>query len=241
MKKIALTLIVFGSLFMANATDSPDVRYLKFDELSSNFNTTNAKGQILKCRSAFDVYLPEGRFTQEGIDILIPLTANTKNEKILFLQWDYKGKEWLTIKGKKVGTKTINGQKYHLVHVNQTGVYGLFENDRATGNVKVILAPSLRLSRVEFSQKNVQVNFEKQFSSKVRAADIPFGDISILADLTMDVYLKDEVKAKTFRFKYGEIPNFLRRTNKKNNSVVYIRAKDLKRISNSSTPNTSSK
>lgn len=241
MKKITLTLILFGSLLMANASDSPDVRYLKFDELSSNFNTTNAKGQILKCRSAFDVYLPEGRFTQEGIDILIPLSANTRNEKILFLKWDYNGKEWLTIKGKKVGTKTINGQKYHLVHVNQTGVYGLFENDRSTGNVKVIMAPSLRLGRIEFSQNNVQVNFEKQFSSKVKKADIPFGDISILAELKMDIYLKDEPKAKTYRLKYGEIPSFLRRTNKKNNSIVFIRAKDLKRISNSSTPNTSSK
>lgn len=241
MKKITLTLMLFGSLFMANATDSPDVRYLKFDELSSNFNTTNAKGQILKCRSAFDVYLPDGRFSEEGIDILVPLTPNTRNEKLLFLKWDYKEKEWITIKGKKVGTKSINNLKYHLVHVNQTGVYGLFENDRASGNIKVILAPSLRFSRIEFSQKNVQVNFEKQFSSKVRKVDIPFGDVSILSELSLDVFLKDENKAKTFRFKYGEIPNFLRRTNKKNNTVVFIRSKDLKRISNSSTPNTSSK
>ena len=93
MKKIATTLILFGSLLIANAKDAPDVRYLKFEELSSNFNTTNTKGQILKCKSAFDVFLPEGRFAEEGIDILVPQSSHAKNEKLIFLKWNYKEKE----------------------------------------------------------------------------------------------------------------------------------------------------
>ena len=128
--------------------------------------------------------------------------------------------------------------KYHLVHVNESGVFGLFENDQTKGKVKVILAPSIRLSRIEFSQRNVQVNYEKQLANKAKSAEIPFGDISILSEFSMDVSLKNESKTKTYRFKLGEIPDFYRRTNKKNNTVIYIRQKDLTRISNSSTPNT---
>ena len=238
MKTIATTLLLFGSLLIANAKDAPDVRYLKFEELSSNFNTANTKGQILKCKSAFDVFLPEGKFSEEGIDILVPQSSNAKNERLLFLKWNYKEKEWAVIKNKKTGTKTINGMKYYLVHVNESGVFGLFENDPAKGKVKVIVAPSLRLNRIEFSQRNVQVNFEKQFPEKAKSAEIPFGDVSILSEFLMDVTLKNESKSKTYRFKLGEIPNFLRRTNKKNNTIVFIRKKDLTRISNSSTPNT---
>jgi len=238
MKKIALSLVLVGSLFIANATDSPDVRYLNFEELSSNFNTTNNKGQILKCKSAFDVFLPEGRFAEEGIDILVPQSSNSKKEKLLFLKWDYKAKEWTVIKGKKTGTKTINNLKYHLVHVNASGVYGLFEDDLSKGKIKIILAPSLRLNRIEFSQKNVQVNYEKQLDNKVQTVEIPFGDVSVLSDFSIDVSQKNDSKSKTYRFKLGEIPKLLRRTNKKKNTVVFIRQKDLIRISNSSTPNT---
>ena len=100
------------------------------------------------------------------------------------------------------------------------------------------MAPSIRLSRIEFSQRNVQVNFETQLSDKGKSAEIPFGDVSILSEFSMDVSLKNESKTKTYRFKLGEIPDFFRRTNKKNNTIVYIRKKDLTRISNSSTPNT---
>ena len=238
MRKIATTLLLFGSLLIANAKDAPDVRYLNFEELSSNFNTTNTKGQILKCKSAFDVFLPEGRFAEEGIDILVPQSSNAKNERLLFLKWDYKEKEWAVIKNKKTGTKTINGMKYYLVRVNESGVFGLFENDKTKGKIKVIMAPSIRLSRIEFSQRNVQVNFETQLSNKGKSAEIPFGDVSILSEFSMDVSLKNESKIKTYRFKLGEIPDFFRRTNKKNNTIVYIRKKDLTRISNSSTPNT---
>jgi hypothetical protein len=211
---------------------------LKFEELSSNFNTTNTKGQILKCKSAFDVFLPEGRFAEEGIDILVPQSSHAKNEKLIFLKWNYKEKEWAVVKNKKTGTKTINGMKYHLVHVNESGVFGLFENDQTKGKVKVILAPSIRLSRIEFSQRNVQVNYEKQLANKSKSVEIPFGDVSILSEFSIDVSLKNESKSKTYRFKLGEIPNFLRRTNKKNNTIVFIRQKDLTRICNSSTPNT---
>jgi len=238
MKKIATTLLLFGSIFITNAKDAPDVRYLKFEELSANFNTTNTKGQILKCKSAFDVFLPEGRFAEEGIDILVPQSSNAKNERLIFLKWNYKDKEWVVVKNKKTGTKTINGMKYHLVHVNESGVFGLFENDQKKGKVKVILAPSIRLSRIEFSQRNIQVNYEKQLSNKVKSVEIPFGDVSILSEFALDVSLKNESKTKTYRFKLGEIPDFLRRTNNKNNTIVYIRQKDLTRISNSSIPNT---
>lgn len=241
MKKITTTLFLFGSLLIANAKDAPDVRYLKFEELSANFNTTNAKGQILKCRSAFDVYLPEGKFAEEGIDILVPQSSNTKNEKLLFLKWNYKEKEWAVIKGKKTGTKTINNLKYHLVHVNESGVFGLFEYDNSKGKIKVILAPSLRFNRIEFSQKNVQVNYEQQLANRPRTAEIPFSEVSILSEFSMDIQQKNESKPKTYRFKYGEIPSLLRRTNRKNNTIIYIRQKDLTRISNSSTPNTTVK
>lgn len=101
MKTITTTLCLFGLLLGASATDTPDVRYLKFDELSANFNTINAKGQMLECHSAFDVFLPEGKFAQEGIDILVPETPNVRGEKLLFLKWNYNEKKWATIKGKK--------------------------------------------------------------------------------------------------------------------------------------------
>lgn len=241
MKKITLSLLLFGSLVIANAKDSPDVRYLNFEELSSNFNTTDSKGQILKCKSAFDVFLPEGKFSEEGIDILVPQTSNSKKDKLLFLKWNYKDKEWNVIKGKKVGLTTINNLKYNLVHVNETGVYGLFENEKSSGTVKIIVAPSLRIGRVEFSQRNVQVNFEKVLSNNPRSIEIPFGDVSILSEFSLDILQKSEDKAKTYRFKFGEIPDLFRRTNKKNHTIVYIRSKDLKRISNSSTPKTSAK
>ena len=241
MKKITTTLFLFGSLLFANAKDTPDVRYLKFDELSANFNTINTKGQMLQCRSAFDVYLPEGKFAEEGIDILVPQSSNSKNEKLLFLKWSYKEKEWAVIKGKKTGTKTVNKQKYHLVHVNESGVFGLFEYDNSKGKIKVLLAPSLRFNRIEFSQKNVQVNFEQQLTNQPRTVEIPFGDVSILSEFSMDIKEKNETKPKTYRFKLGEIPSLLRRTNRKNNTVIYIRQKDLTRISNSSTPNTTVK
>ncbi len=241
MKKITTTLFLFGSLLIANAKDTPDVRYLKFDELSANFNTINTKGQILKCRSAFDVYLPEGEFAEDGIDILVPQASNTKNEKLLFLKWSYKEKEWTVIKGRKSGTKTINNQKYHLVHVNESGVFGLFEYDHSKGKIKVILSPSLRFNRIEFSQKNVQVNYEQQLANQPRSVEIPFSEVSILSEFSIDIQKKNESKQKTYRFKYGEIPSLLRRTNRKNNTVIYIRQKDLTRISNSSTPNTTAK
>lgn len=93
MKKITTTLLLFGSLLGAKATDSPDIRYLKFDELAANFNTVNSKGQMLQCHSAFDVFLPEGRFTEEGIDILVPETPNVRGEKLLFLKWSYSEKK----------------------------------------------------------------------------------------------------------------------------------------------------
>jgi host factor-I protein len=48
MKTITTTLFLFGLLLGANATDTPDVRYLKFEELAANFNTVNAKGQMLQ-------------------------------------------------------------------------------------------------------------------------------------------------------------------------------------------------
>jgi hypothetical protein len=237
MKYIATILLLLGSLLRATATDTPDVRYLKFDELSSNFNTTNTKGQILKCKSAFDVFLPEGRFAEEGIDILVPQSSNSKNEKLLFLKWNYREKQWNIIKGKKVNSKTINDMKYHVVHVNESGVFGLFENDQTKGKIKVILAPSIRLNRIEFSQKNVQVNFEKQLANHSKSVEIPFGNVSVLSEFSMDVSLKNESKSKTYRFKLGEIPDFLRLTDNKNNTIVFIRQKDLTRISNSSTPN----
>jgi hypothetical protein len=82
------------------------------------------------------------------------------------------------------------------------------------------------------------VNYEKQLANKAKSAEIPFGDVSILSEFSMDVTLKNESKSKTYRFKLGEIPNFLRKTNKKNNTIVFIRKKDLMRISNSSIPNT---
>jgi len=241
MKKITTSFFLIVSLFTAHAKETPDVRYLKFEELSANFNTTNTKGQVLKCKSAFDVFLPEGRFAEEGIDILVPQSSNQKNEKLLFLQWNYKEKEWNIIKGKKVSPKTINNSKYHLVHVSESGVYGLFENNPATGEIRIILAPSIQLSRIEFSQRNVQVNFEKHLANKSRYTEIPFGDVSILSEFSMDVSLKNESNSKTYHFKYGEIPNSLRRTNKKNNTIVFIRQKDLTRISNSSLPNNSEK
>jgi hypothetical protein len=128
--------------------------------------------------------------------------------------------------------------KYHVVHVNESGVFGLFENDQTKGKIKVILAPSIRLNRIEFSQKNVQVNFEKQLASQSKSVEIPFGNVSVLSEFSMDVSMKNESKSKTYRFKLGEIPDFLRLTDNKNNTIVFIRQKDLTRISNSSTPNT---
>ncbi len=238
MKKITSTLFLFGLMLGAQATDSPDIRYINFDELSSNFNTVNSKGQILECHSAFDVFLPEGKFATEGIDILVPETPNVRGEKLLFLKWSYTEKKWNSIKGKKISTKTINKKKYHLVHVNETGVYGLFNDDRAKGEIKFIMAPSLRLSRIEFSQENVHVNFEKQLYNKPRAAEIPFGNVSILSEISMDVYSKRENKTKTYQYRLGEIPSHRRHTSKNNRTVVLVTKKDLARISRSSTPQT---
>jgi hypothetical protein len=238
MKKITTTLLLFGLLLGAKATDSPDIRYLKFDELAANFNTVNSKGQMLQCHSAFDVFLPEGRFTEEGIDILVPETPNVRGEKLLFLKWNYTEKKWTSLKGKKVSSKTINNKKYHLVHVNETGVFGLFNDDRATGEIKLILSPSLKFSRIEFSQENVQVNFEKHMNNKTRSAEIPFGDVSILAKISMDIYSKRENKTSTYNYRLGEIPSIRRRTNSNNRTVVFITKKDLARINRSSTPQT---
>lgn len=238
MKTITTTLCLFGFMLGASATDTPDVRYLKFEELAANFNTINSKGQILECHSAFDVFLPEGKFAQEGIDILVPETPNVRGEKLLFLKWNYNEKKWNTLKGKKVGSKTINKKKYHLVHVNETGVYGLFNDDRSAGEIKLVLAPSLRLSSIEFSQENVQVNFEKQLFNKPRTATIPFGSASILAELKMNVHSKRENKSETYHYRLGEIPSCHRISLKDNHTLVYITRKDLARISRSSTPQT---
>jgi hypothetical protein len=238
MKKITTTLFLFGLLLVAKATDTPDVRYLKFEELAANFNTVNTKGQMLQCHSAFDVFLPEGKFAQEGIDILVPVTPNVRGEKLLFLKWSYTEKKWNSIKGKKVGTKTINKKKYHLVHVNETGVFGLFNDDRAEGEIKLILSPSLRFSRIEFSQENVQVNFEKQLNNKPHAVEIPFGSVSILSKISMDVFSKRENKTSTYNYLLGEIPSIRRKTNKNDHTVVFITKKDLARINRSSTPQT---
>ena len=238
MKTITTTLFMFGLLLGANATDTPDVRYLKFEELAANFNTLNSKGQMLECHSAFDVFLPEGKFAAEGIDILVPETANVRGEKLLFLKWNYSEKKWNTIKGKKVSSKTINKKKYHLVHVNETGVYGLFNDDRAKGEIKFVLAPSLRFSKIEFSQENVQVNFEKQLFEKPRTTEVPFGSVSILSEIKMDVYSKRENKTTTYQYRLGEIPSSHRLTNKNNHTLVFITKKDLERINRSSTPQT---
>jgi hypothetical protein len=238
MKKITTTLFLFGLLLAANATDAPDVRYLKFEELAANFNTVNSKGQMLECHSAFDVFLPEGKFASEGIDILVPETPNVRGEKLLFLKWNYSEKKWNTIKGKKVSSKTINKKKYHMVHVNETGVYGLFNDDRAKGEIKFVLAPSLRFSKIEFSQENVQVNFEKQFYDKPHSTEIPFGSVSILSEITMDIYSKRENKTTGYKYKLGEIPRSHRLSNRNNHTVVFITKKDLERISRSSTPQT---
>jgi hypothetical protein len=238
MKKIPITLLLFGLMFGAEAKDAPDIRYLKFEELASNFNTVNSKGQMLECHSAFDVFLPEGKFSLEGIDILVPETPNVRGEKLLFLKWNYTEKKWNSLKGKKVSSKTINRKKYHVVHVSETGVYGLFNDDRAKGEVKIILTPALRFSRIEFSQSNVQVNFEKEFFPKARTAEIPFGNVSILSEISMDVYSKRENKTSTYRFKLGELPSLHRKTNKKNHTLVFISKKDIEKISRSSTPQT---
>lgn len=238
MKTITSTLFLFGLLLGAKATDVPDVRYLKFDELAANFNTVNSKGQMLECHSAFDVFLPEGKFATEGIDILVPETPNVRGEKLLFLKWSYNEKKWISIKGKKVSSKTINKKKYHLVHVNETGVYGLFNDDRAKGEIKLILAPSLRISRVEFSQENVQVNYEKQLYDKPHSIEIPFGSVSILSDISLDVFSKSENNTSGYHFKLGEIPSLHRITSKSNHTVVFITKKDLAKISRSSTPQT---
>ena len=236
MKTITSTLFLFGLLLGAYATDTPDVRYLKFNELAANFNTVNSKGQMLQCHSAFDVFLPEGKFATEGIDILVPETPNVRGEKLLFLKWNYSDKKWITIKGKIVSSKTINKKKYHLVHVNETGVYGLFNDDRAKGEIKLILAPSLRISRVEFSQENVQVNFEKELFNKPHSIEIPFGAVSILSKISLDVFSSQENKTSAYAFRLGEIPSTHRITSKKNRTVVFITKKDLARISRSSTP-----
>ncbi|MFA9221824.1 MAG: hypothetical protein ACEQSL_11605 [Sediminibacterium sp.] len=236
MKTITSTLFLFGLLLGAYATDTPDVRYLKFYELAANFNTVYSKCQMLQCHSAFDVFLPEGKFATEGIDILVPETPNVRGEKLLFLKWNYSDKKWITIKGKKVSSKTINKKKYHLVHVNETGVYGLFNDDRAKGEIKLILAPSLRISRVEFSQENVQVNFEKELFNKPHSIEIPFGAVSILSKISLDVFSSQENKTSAYAFRLGEIPSTHRITSKKNRTVVFITKKDLARISRSSTP-----
>jgi len=236
MKKITTTLFLFGLLLAAKATDTPDVRYLKFEELASNFNTVNSKGQMLQCHSAFDVFLPEGKFAQEGIDILVPETPNVRGEKLLFLKWSYTEKKWSSIKGKKVSTKTINKKKYHLVHVTETGVYGLFNDDRAKGEIKLILSPSLSFSRIEFSQENVHVNFEKELFDKPHSVEIPFGSVSILSKISIDVFSSKENKTSAYAFRLGEIKSSHRITSKNNRTVVFITKKDLARISRSSTP-----
>jgi hypothetical protein len=238
MKKITTTFLLFGLLLGAKATDTPDIRYLKFDELATNFNTVNSKGQMLQCHSAFDVFLPEGRFAEEGIDILVPETPNVRGEKLLFLKWSYSEKKWTSLKGKKVSTKTINNKKYHLVHVNETGIFGLFNDERSIGEIKLILSPSLRFSRVEFSQENAHVNFEKQLYNRPRTADIPFGEASILAEISMDVYSKRENKTSTYNYRLGEIPSIRRRTNRNNHTFVFITKKDLAHINRSSTSQT---
>jgi hypothetical protein len=238
MKKITTTLFLFGLMLAVNASDAPDVRYLNFEELAANFNTVNSKGQILECHSAFDVFLPEGKFAEDGIDILVPEASNVRGEKLLFLKWSYTEKKWNSIKGKKVGSKTINKKNYHIVHVNETGVYGLFNDDRSTGRIKLVLSPSLRFSRIEFSQENVQVNFEKQLYNKPHTVDIPFGSVSILAQISMDVYSKRENNTATYNYRLGEVPAYHRLTNKNNHTLVYITKKDLARINRSSTPQT---
>ena len=238
MKKITTTLFLFGLMLAVKASDGPDVRYLNFEELAANFNTVNSKGQILECHSAFDVFLPEGKFAEDGIDILVPEASNVRGEKLLLLKWSYTEKKWNSMKGKKVSSKTINKKKYHLVHVNETGVYGLFNDDRATGEIKFVLSPSLRFSRIEFSQENVQVNFEKQLNNKPHSTEIPFGSVSILSRISMDVYSKRENKTTTYSYRLGEIPSSRRKTIKNDHTVVFITKKDLARISRSSTPQT---
>lgn len=238
MKNFLFTLLSLGLIQFAQANDTPDVRYIKFEELATNFNTVNAKGQMLECHSAFDVFLPEGKFAEEGLDILVPETPNVRGEKLLFLKWSYNDKKWITLKGKKVVTKTINKKKYHLVHVNETGVYGLFNDDRSSGEIKLVLAPRLRFNRIEFSQKNVQVNFEKSLFNKPHTVTIPFGSVSILSEVSMEVYSKKDDSATSYRYRLGEIPSARRITNKKNNTLVFITKKDLERINRSSTPQT---
>ena len=154
------------------------------------------------------------------------------------MKWSYSEKKWNSIKGKKVGVKTINKKKYHLVHVNETGVYGLFNDDRTSGEIKLVLSPSLRFSKIEFSQENVQVNFEKQLYDKPQSIEIPFGEVSILAKISMDVHSKKENNTISYNFLLGEIPSAHRKTNKKNHTIVLITKKDLARISRSSTPQT---
>jgi hypothetical protein len=101
-----------------------------------------------------------------------------------------------------------------------------------------VLSPSLRFSRIEFSQENVQVNFEKQLNNKPHSTEIPFGSVSILSRISMDVYSKRENKTTTYSYRLGEIPSSRRKTIKNDHTVVFITKKDLARISRSSTPQT---
>jgi hypothetical protein len=82
------------------------------------------------------------------------------------------------------------------------------------------------------------VNFEKQLYDKPHSIEIPFGSVSILSEISLDVFSKSENKPTAYNFKLGEIPSIRRITNKNNHTVVFITKKDLARISRSSTPQT---
>jgi len=92
------------------------------------------------------------------------------------------------------------------------------------------------MSRVEFSQENVQVNFERELFNKPHSIEIPFGSVSILSKISLEVYSSSEDKTSTYSFRLGEIPSSHRITSKHNHTIVFITKKDLARISRSSTP-----
>jgi hypothetical protein len=80
------------------------------------------------------------------------------------------------------------------------------------------------------------VNFEKELFNKPHSIEIPFGAVSILSKISLDVFSSQENKTSAYAFRLGEIPSTHRITSKKNRTVVFITKKDLARISRSSTP-----
>jgi len=222
-----LTILLNIGNSLSTQASSPHVRQINFKEFCEKYTTTDNSSKTYKFREAFEVYIPKSEDAQTEINVLFPSELTRKEQPLKLFKWNESDKCWLLQKNIRVGKESFNDLNYRTVSLSSSGIYAVFEDYKTTGSICLHSPRGYDLLSATITQFNLKVKYKGRNNYKENKLTVKTNSMSILADLEITLETNRTNENVDIEFKFGQLKNWQIWIDKKNNTHIFLRKKDL--------------